>query len=317
MTLAARTSVSAPAPAGDLWRALARRLTRNGIETPMLDAEVLLRHVTGWSRETLLRTPEVELDALQQQQLAELGEKRCRGVPVARLIGRKEFWSLEFLLSDETLVPRPESETLIEAALKGGGKDDSLRLLDLGTGCGCLLLSLLHEYRHSSGVGIDISAGAVATARCNAERLSLEDRARFQTGNWNTRTEDIANERFDILVSNPPYIRSGDIGGLQKEVREHDPRIALDGGGDGMDSLRAIIAIAPKLLRPNGRVLIEIGAGQSGEILSLMENQPFKEIRKHKDLAGIDRVIEGIVSKNLILPTRTTTISHYGSTGSI
>ena len=204
------------------------------------------------------------------------------------------------MLSDETLVPRPESETLIEAALKGGGKEDSLRLLDLGTGCGCLLLSLLHEYRHSSGVGVDISAGAVATARRNAERFGLNDRARFQTGNWNIHMDGVISERFDILVSNPPYIRSGDINGLQKEVRKHEPRIALDGGNDGMDSLRAITAIAPKLLRPTGRLLLEIGAGQSGEVVSLMENQAFKEIRKHKDLAGIDRVIECIFPKKLV-----------------
>lgn len=263
----------------------------------MLDAEILLRHVTGWSRETLLRAPEAVLDALQQRRLAELGEKRCRGVPVARLTGHKEFWSLEFLLSDETLVPRPESETLVEAVLKGGGRDDSLRLLDLGTGCGCLLLSLLHEYRNSSGVGIDISARATATARCNAERLGIKDRVHFQTGNWNMCMDDIMSERFNILVSNPPYIRSADIGGLQKEVREHDPQIALDGGSDGMDSLRTIIAVAPKLLRPNGRLLIEIGAGQSEEIVSFMEKQTFKKIRKHKDLAGIDRVIESVPSK--------------------
>ncbi|MCY4034862.1 MAG: peptide chain release factor N(5)-glutamine methyltransferase [Hyphomicrobiales bacterium] len=297
MTPAAGTSASASAPAGDLWRALARRLARDGIETAMLDAEILLRHVTGWSRETLLRAPEAVLDTLQQQRLAELGERRRRGVPVARLIGHREFWSLEFLLSDETLVPRPESETLIEAALKGGGKDDSLRLLDLGTGCGCLLLSLLHEYRRSRGLGIDISAGAVATARRNAERLGLKGRARFQTASWNMRMDNIIGERFDILVSNPPYIRSGEIGGLQKEVREHDPQIALDGGSDGMDSLRTIIAAAPKLLRPNGRLLLEIGAGQSGEIVSFMENQAFQKIRKHKDLAGIDRVIEGVSPK--------------------
>lgn len=263
----------------------------------MLDAEILLRHVTGWSRETLSRAPETALDALQQRHLAALGERRCRGVPVARLTGHKEFWSLEFSLSDETLVPRPESETLIEAALKSGGRDDSLRLLDLGTGCGCLLLSLLHEYRNSSGVGIDISAGATATAQRNAERLGIRDRARFQTGNWNMRMDNIIGERFDILVSNPPYIRSADIGSLQKEVREHDPQVALDGGSDGMDSVRTIIAAAPKLLRPNGRLLIEIGAGQSGEIVSFMEKQTFEKIRKHKDLAGIDRVIEGVSSK--------------------
>ena len=297
MNPAAETFASASASAGNLWRTLARQLARSGIETAMLDAEILLRHVTGWSRETLSRAPETALDALQQRHLAALGERRCRGVPVARLTGHKEFWSLEFSLSDETLVPRPESETLIEAALKSGGRDDSLRLLDLGTGCGCLLLSLLHEYRNSSGVGIDISAGATATAQRNAERLGIRDRARFQTGNWNMRMDNIIGERFDILVSNPPYIRSADIGSLQKEVREHDPQVALDGGSDGMDSVRTIIAAAPKLLRPNGRLLIEIGAGQSGEIVSFMEKQTFEKIRKHKDLAGIDRVIEGVSSK--------------------
>ena len=295
MTLAAKTS--APTTAGELWRATARRFARDGVETAMLDAEILLRHVMGWSREALLRAPEAELDISQQQQLAELGERRCRGVPVARLVGRKEFWSLEFLLSDETLVPRPESETLIEAVLKSFDKNDSLRLLDLGTGCGCLLLSLLKEYPRSIGVGIDISAGAIETARRNAERLGLDDRARFQTANWNKYASGAASEHFDILVSNPPYIRSGDIDSLQKEVREHDPRAALDGGSDGMDSLRTIIAIAPKLLRPEGRLLLEVGAGQSGEIAALMKNQAFRDVQQHKDIADMNRVTEGFALK--------------------
>lgn len=295
MTLVAKTS--APTTAGELWRATARRLARDVVETAMLDAEILLRHVMGWSREALLRAPEAELDASQQQQLAELGERRCRGIPVARLVGRKEFWSLEFLLSDETLVPRPESETLVEAVLKSFDKNDSLRFLDLGTGCGCLLLSLLKEYPRSIGVGIDISAGAIETAQRNAERLGLDDRARFQKANWNKYASGGASEHFDILVSNPPYVRSGDINGLQKEVCEHDPRAALDGGSDGMDSLRIIIAIAPKLLHPQGRLLLEVGAGQSGEIAALMKNQAFRDVQQHKDLAGMNRVTEGFALK--------------------
>ena len=280
--------------AGNLWRVVARDLARAGIETSLLDAEVLLRHVMGWQREDLLRAPETEVDSKQRWRLAELAAARCAGVPVARLLGRKEFWSLSFSLCKETLIPRPQSETLVTAALQGFDESAPWRILDLGCGSGCLLLALLWERRRARGLGIDISAAAVATARGNAKALGLDKAARFRQGNWGKGVE----ERFDLLVSNPPYIASGDIVGLQREVRLHDPHIALDGGGDGMVELRAVVAAAVRLLRCGGRLLVEVGAGQAHSVAGYMAGHGYRQVMLHRDLAGVQRVVAAVAAEN-------------------
>ena len=306
---------AADVSAGDLWRQLARQLAGAGIGTPLLDAEVLLRHVMGWQREDFLRAPETGVDSAHRRRLAELAEARCAGAPVARLLGCKEFWSLQFNLCAESLIPRPQSETLVAAALQGFDADAPLRILDLGCGSGCLLLALLWERRRASGVGIDISASAVATAAGNAKALGLDKRARFQQGNWGAGV----TERFDLLVSNPPYIASGDIAGLQREVRLHDPHIALDGGADGMVALRIIIDAGMKLLRSPARgevsprsplmartgvrrsgkrLLLEVGAGQAASIAAHMEQRGWRQVRVHRDIAGVQRVVAAVSTEN-------------------
>lgn len=283
-------SVSDTGAAACLWRSLAHRLEQAGIDTALLDAEILLRHVMGWNREDLFRFPEARLDSCQRRRLVEMGEARSFGTPIARLVGYKEFWSLDFLVSDETLIPRPESETLVSVALDGFATDAPLRILDLGCGCGCLLLALLWERRRASGVGIDLSARAVATARHNAVRFGLGETAHFETGDWG---EGIA-VRFDLLVSNPPYIRSGEIDSLQREVRLHDPHLALDGGENGMDKLRIVIAAAPQLLHRSGRLIVEVGAGQAEAVAGCMVEQGFRDVRSHRDLARVERVVAGV-----------------------
>lgn len=275
-----------------LWRSLAHRLGQAGIDNALLDAELLLRHVKGWSREDLFRFPEAKLDACQQKCLAEMGEARCSGTPVARLVGHKEFWSLDFLVSEETLIPRPESETLVEVALEVSENNEPLRVLDLGCGCGCLLLALLTERPQALGLGIDISAGAVATARQNAVRFALGDVARFESGDWGAGIE----KRFDLLISNPPYVRSDDIAGLQREVRLHEPHAALDGGSDGMDKLKSVVNAALELLYPSGRLIVEVGAGQAEAVAGYMAERGFGKVRSHRDLAGKHRVVAGVAS---------------------
>ena len=284
----------APEDAASLWRFVARRLGQAGVQTPLLDAEVLLRHVMGWEREQLLRAPETEVTAEQGGRLAAMAAARCAGVPVARLLGRKEFWSLQFALSKETLIPRPESETLVAAALEGFGETAAWRILDLGCGCGCLLLALLWERRRASGLGIDISAGAVATAAGNARALGLGAAACFRQGDW---AAGIA-ERFDLVVSNPPYIPSRDIAGLQAEVRLHDPRLALDGGADGMDALRAVVEAAALRLRPGGRLLVETGDGQARRVAAYMAGRGYGQVAIRRDIAGAERVVAAVAGES-------------------
>ena len=279
--------------AASLWRSLAGRLAQAGIETPLLDAEVMLRHAMGWQREDLLRAPETEVTAEQGSRLAEMAAARCSGVPVARLLGHREFWSLQFAVSKETLIPRPESETLVAAALEGLEESAAWRILDLGCGCGCLLLALLWERRRASGLGIDMSADAVATAKGNAEALGLGEAACFRQGDW---AEGIA-ERFDLVVSNPPYVPSADIAGLQAEVRLHDPHLALDGGADGMDGLRAVVEAGTRLLRPGGRLLVEVGTGQATPIAAYMRERGYGQVTMRRDFAGIERVVAAASAK--------------------
>ncbi len=201
--------------------------------------------------------------AVNEQQISRvraLLRRMVAGEPLSRLFERREFWGLEFSLSADTLDPRPDTETVIEAVLRRApDRDAPLRLLDLGTGTGCLLLALLAEFSAASGVGIDIAEGAVRTAARNAVDLGLADRARFFVGDWATAVSG----RFDAVLVNPPYIASEALALLPREVARHDPWRALDGGEDGLQSHRAIAEAAPRLLSPDGILATEIGAGQA------------------------------------------------------
>jgi release factor glutamine methyltransferase len=211
--------------------------------------------------------------------------RRAAGEPLSRLRGAREFWSLDFALSPETLDPRPESETLVAAALDAvPDRAARLRLLDLGTGTGCLLLALLSELPNAWGLGIDRAAGAAATARANAVALGLASRAAFIVGDWG----EALRGGFDFVVSNPPYIPSADIPALAPEVR-HDPLRALDGGPDGLDAYRALAPDLARLLR--GTALIELGAGQAPAAARIMRTAGLDVRGTRPDLAGIDRCL--------------------------
>ena len=248
----------------------------------------MLAAALGLSAAEVFAHPERPLTPAERARLAKMLERMVAGEPLSRITGRREFWGLEFLLSGDTLDPRPETETVVEAVLaRLPERGRPYRLLDLGTGTGCLLLALLSEYPAASGVGVDIAPGAVRTARLNAERVGAGGRAHFVAGSWS----DALTSRFDAVVANPPYIASAGIAALPPEVREHDPRRALDGGADGLAAYREIAAGLPRLLPPNGVFAAEIGLGQAEAVAAILARQGLRMDGIDRDLAGIERCI--------------------------
>jgi release factor glutamine methyltransferase len=257
---------------------------RDSVDNPRLEARLLLAHALGLTRADLIRDPGRTVDATAFQALL---DRRLNHEPLALILGRREFWSLDFQVSPATLIPRPDSETLIEAALAVlSGQPPPARILDLGTGTGCLLLALLHEFPSAFGIGIDIAPAAAQLAHSNAIKLGLADRAAFIVGDWT----NALNGRFDLLVSNPPYIPTADIAGLMPEVALHEPRRALDGGPDGFDAYRTILRDLPNRLCRGGVAVLELGAGQASCVSSLAHGAGF-DTSLHLDLAGIHRAI--------------------------
>ncbi|MGE0108914.1 MAG: peptide chain release factor N(5)-glutamine methyltransferase, partial [Bdellovibrionales bacterium] len=227
-----------------------------GIETATLDTRLLIAHALGLTRLDLLTQKDRVLTEEDIEKIAPLIERRLVHESVARILNCREFWGLPFQMNEATLEPRPDSETLIEAALRITPTPS--KTLDLGTGTGCLLLALLHEWPETIGVGIDIAPRAIEQATANAERLGLSDRATFQQGNW----LDGIKERFDLIISNPPYIRKDEILTLDNEVKNYDPLTALDGGEDGLTPYRLLIPQLKNFLTPQGTVLFEVGHTQ-------------------------------------------------------
>lgn len=274
-------------------RALARRLKTCGIDTPDLDARLLVGAVLGLDLTGLLANAGRHLDDRQAHGLEGFTKRRLAGEPVARIVGVKEFWSLPLRLSPDTLVPRADTETVVEAALDivrtSGRADRPIRIVDIGTGSGAILLALLRELPNAIGTGADISIGALQTARDNAQGLGLAGRAHFVACDYLAPFTG----PFDLIVSNPPYIPSADIDGLAPEVREHDPRRALDGGCDGLEAYRQITRQAADLLAAAGALVMEIGQHQSADVLALIEAGGLAPLPPRADLAGIPRALIG------------------------
>jgi release factor glutamine methyltransferase len=222
-------------------------------------------------------------------------QRRASGESTHRILGWREFWGMKFFLSTETLEPRPDSETVIETLIKffplNGDRGAQPRLLDLGTGTGCLLLSALKEYPNAAGIGIDQSADAIATAKRNAAENNLSDRAEFLHLDWHDTDKLFALGKFDVVISNPPYIPAAEIQTLQTEVRIHDPLAALDGGADGLAPYRHIIPLLQHLLRPNGIAIFEIGHNQAAAINNILQANQLPAAQCFKDLGGNDRVL--------------------------
>lgn len=263
------------------------RLRVAGIENPELDARLLAQGILGVSREEIILKSNEIIHLPQQKDLDVAVQRRISGEPVSRILGVRSFWKYNFKLSKETLDPRADSETLIEAALKNVHPQPK-HILDLGTGTGCLLLSLLGEWPQATGVGVDISADAIATAKENAKTLGFSDRAEFITGNWE---ETAFAHKFNVVISNPPYISEIEIENLEPEVRIHDPRRALSGGGDGLDAYRSLSRLLPKILDSDGWIFLEIGSTQADAVKEMLEGAGFHVLKTVPDLAGNDRCL--------------------------
>lgn len=272
-------------------RLLAKGFALAGIESSMTDARALIGAGLRLSRAQLLAQSDRILEPREIAAISALAARRLKREPVSRILGRKEFWSLMLDVTPDVLVPRPDTETVVEAALdyvvRGGLRLESLRILDIGTGSGALVLALLQELPNARGVATDISAAALHVARGNAERLGLAPRCSFVACN----IADGVQGRFDLIVSNPPYIARGAVAALDPEVRDYDPRLALDGGADGLDVYRAIAAGAPALLAPGGRLIVELGAGQAGLVTALFAAEMIEVLSIRDDLGGIPRAL--------------------------
>jgi release factor glutamine methyltransferase len=242
--------------AADALRTAAARI---GGPTARLDAEVLLAHLVGMNRNRMLLTSDLWINP---QAYDALVERRVAGEPIAYIVGAREFWSLDLAVTDAVLIPRPDTETLILAALERC-KPAPTRILDLGTGSGALLLAALSEWPQATGLGVDASAAALAVAAGNADRLGFGPRATFRLGDWG---EGLA-ERFDLILSNPPYVE--DDAELSPEVRDHEPASALFAGPDGLNAYRRLIPQLPGLLAPGGLAILEIGSTQAAAVLAL------------------------------------------------
>ncbi|HWF94643.1 MAG TPA: peptide chain release factor N(5)-glutamine methyltransferase [Xanthobacteraceae bacterium] len=273
-------------------RSLAQSFRRHGLSTPELDARLLVAHALGLDHAGLAAQATRALDAGEADAIAALAARRLAREPVARIIGVKEFWGLDFKLNAATLVPRPETESVVEAALEARdrtqARNAALEVADLGTGTGALLLALLSELPMARGVGTDLSRDALGCARDNAVALGLAERASFVACDFGAALKG----PFDIVVSNPPYVARQEIATLAPEVRVFDPRLALDGGPDGLAAYRAIAAGARRLLSPDSILVLELGVGQLDAVEHLFAAAGLVAIGEPRhDLLGIARAL--------------------------
>lgn len=270
----------------EIYRQGASVLKKAGIEEASLDARLLLEEICDTDRTALYAHGDKELSPEQEKQYLEWVNLRAKRIPLQHILGETEFMGLTFSVNEDVLCPRPDTEVLVEEVLKH--LHDGMRILDIGTGSGCILLSLLHYSNDCRGVGADISGKALQIAKENAERLSIEQVC-FVESDLFEKVEG----QFEIIVSNPPYIKSGDIENLMPEVRDHDPYAALDGGTDGLFFYREITEKAKDYLPGGGMLFYEIGYDQGEAVRRIMEESGFREVEVIKDFSGLDRVVSG------------------------
>jgi release factor glutamine methyltransferase len=265
------------------------RFRAANLDTPELDARLLAQHVFGLNAMALVRREREPITPEWATALDALTVRRLAGEPVSRIIGTREFWGLSFTLNEATLDPRPETEQLVADAIAFADHKPAPRIVDLGTGSGAIVISILSALSRARAFATDISEQALAAAKANAERHKVADRLEFRLGPWWQAVPP--GEQFDLIVSNPPYIASDQIDALQPEVRLFDPKLALDGGWDGLEPYRAIAAGAARRLNPGGLLLVEIGATQAETVGRILTRSGFGRIEVQKDLAGLDRLV--------------------------
>ena len=261
-------------------------LKKNNIKSYQLDSEILMSDVSKLSRKDFILNKDIELSDEKYQKFKKLIYERSKKKPISYLIKKKEFWKNEFIINDKVLIPRPETEHLVNEALMVTN-EKSGNILDLGIGSGCIILSVLQERKKFRGIGVDINSGPLVISNKNAKKLGVENRVKFVKS-------DIDNFRigkYDLIVSNPPYIKSSDLKNLEKDIIGYEPIIALDGGLDGMSEIRKVINTASKLIKINGKLIIEIAFNQKDKIISLLKNKEFYINKIVKDYSGKDRCV--------------------------
>jgi len=272
------------------WKAARERLKAAGVDQPAIDARLMLEAGAGVTRLDILTDPHRELDAQQVATFDGYVERRARREPVSHILGRKGFWKIMLSVTPDVLTPRPDTESLLDVVLPAYPEGMRFSVLDLGVGSGAILLAILAERPAARGLGVDTSEEALAVARENAANLDLNDRAAFLRGDW---TAGLGDDSFDVVVSNPPYIPTAHIETLDPEVRDHEPRLALDGGEDGLDAYRLLAPEILRVLKPGGLLAVEIGHDQSAAVEALFRAAGAAQVRTVKDLALRDRVVTG------------------------
>ena len=270
------------------WKSAQTRLKAAHIDSPAIDARLLLEAATGATRTDILTDPQRQLSAEAAAVLDDYLARREKREPVARILGRKGFWKLLLNLTPAVLVPRPETECLVDMILKRTVANQAFSMADLGTGSGAILLSVLSERPAAKGVGTDISEEALAVARDNAAGLGIDGRVALLRTSWGS---GLVDKSFDIIASNPPYIRSDVIPTLDPEVKDHDPHLALDGGASGLEAYEALAPEIYRLLKPGGLAFLEIGFDQSQAVETLMTNAGFHAVETYRDLSNLPRIV--------------------------
>ena len=264
------------------------QLLQSGIDNPMMEARIMLAYILNVSTSYLVTNSNYVVEPGKIQALDQMMIRRCNREPLAYITGIKEFWGLNFAVDRNTLIPRPDSEILVEAALNFAKQlTEPIKILDLGTGSGCLLLALLYELPNASGIGVDQSLKALGVAQHNANQLQLSDRVQFIQDDW----ANSVNERVDIVITNPPYIKIADICNLAPEIKMYEPHQALFGGIDGLECYRKLLPRASQLLTDHGCLFAEIGQGQEDAINAIATHNKFELVKQHRDLQGIIRCL--------------------------
>jgi release factor glutamine methyltransferase len=272
------------------WTSARDRLKAAKLDSPVIDARLLVEAAADATRMDILTDPHRPLTDQQAATLEAYLSRRERREPVGRILGRQGFWKIMVKVTPDVLSPRSDTETVVDVALKAFTEGQPFQVLDLGVGSGAIMLAILAERPAARGLGVDVSEEALAVARENAANLGLAGRAAFLRGDWAAGLEPGS---FDLVVSNPPYIPSNDIEGLDPEVRDHEPRMALDGGPDGLDAYRVLAPQVLAMLKPQGLFAVEIGYDQSKAVEALFRDAGAVEVRTVQDLAGRDRVVTG------------------------
>ena len=272
------------------WKTATATLKAAGVDQPSIDANLMLQAAASITRADVLTDPYRELTAEQQATFDDYVDQRSRRRPISHILGRKGFWKIMLSVTPDVLTPRADTESILDVVLPALPEGMAFQMLDLGVGSGAILLAILAERPAAKGLGIDASSEALAVARENAANLDLNNRAAFMHGDW---TAGLGDAQFDLVVSNPPYIPSQDIETLDPEVRDHEPRLALDGGADGLDAYRLLAPEILRVLKPGGMFAVEIGHDQSAAVEALFKGAGADQVRTTKDLGTRDRVVTG------------------------